>query len=176
MSDDPLKALSTKASFRFLTDYMAQTLIATAGAVISGFIIAGVAGLIELKIRGPEFFSSSLTNNFLGEPYFVIPITLALVLGFWGQKWFRTSAGYFLWMVTASILLSSVVSWRSYSSLGRWQDAWANFFGHDCSGSECFYEWTVTAPFYTSAAYTLAWIAGRKVEKRHATLPFENNS
>jgi hypothetical protein len=168
MSDDLLKALSTKARFRFLTEYMAQMLFATACAIISGFVIAMILDVIAMKIRGlPE--RGSFPDVF-GEPYFIGPIALAFALGLWGRKRFRTTAGYFLWIVPALILLSSFLSWHSYSHLGRWQDAWANFFGRDCGGSECFYEWTVTAPFYTSVVYTLGWIVARKSENRSAAV------
>jgi hypothetical protein len=169
MSDDKLETLPTKSSFRFLTEYFAQLLIATAGAVISGLVIGVALFAIADWIRGPNPSGYSLLA-FAGEPYFFIPIALALALGFSQQKRFQTSAGYFLWIVPALILLSSFLSWQSYSSRGRWEDAWATFFSGHCSGSECFYEWTVTAPFYTSVVYTLGWIAARKSENRSAAL------
>jgi len=33
-----------------------------------------------------------------------------------------------------------------------------NFFFARCGATECLYELFITAPFYTSAAYTLGWL------------------
>ena len=173
MNDDILNELSTKATFRFLTEYLAQTLIAGAGAIIGGLAIAAIPAV------GIPFLAGTLRQQtgfpllkVADEPYFLLPIALALVFGFWQQKRFESSAAYFLSVVPGLVLLSTFLAWQSYTARGRWENAWANLFTSDCSESGCLYQYVVTAPFYTTLAYTSGWIvAKRRRTDRHCEAP-----
>jgi hypothetical protein len=56
---------------------------------------------------------------------------------------------------------------RSTNSGGS---VWNNFFGSDCGSSECLTEYRVTAPFYTSIAYSFGLLLGY-VCVIHAVVP-----
>ena len=66
-----------------------------------------------------------------------------------------------MWLFPAVLLVWNVFSWKPYTSRSNLGDAWANYFGSDCDGSECLYEVFLTAPFFTSVAYSVGSIAMR---------------
>jgi hypothetical protein len=40
-----------------------------------------------------------------------------------------------------------MLTWRTGGFRPYWKDVWNNYFGLDCGGSECAYEFFVTVPF-----------------------------
>src|SRR5207244_2215740 len=74
------------------------------------------------------------------------------------QLFLSTSAPW-VWLLPAMILAFNVATWKSHIARSNFSDAWANYFTSDCGASECLYEILITAPFYTSVAYTVGWIA-----------------
>ena len=95
------------------------------------------------------------------NPYFLGPIVVAFVLGIFSNRVWKTNSAAWVWLLPTVILIWNLMAWKSYTSRSNWADAWANYFGSDCGDSECLYAVFVTAPFYTSVAYSLGWIAMR---------------
>ena len=88
---------------------------------------------------------------------FVLPALFALALGFvvnrrWGNQW-----AVFVWVFPLAIFVHEIAIWKVYAP-GKtyWQDVWDNFFGSNCSKSECLGEALVTAPCLSSIAYSIA--------------------
>ncbi len=100
-------------------------------------------------------------RGLVDNPYFLGPIVAAFVLGLFSNRVWKTNAGFWVWLFHAVILVWNVFSWKSYTSRSNLADAWANYFGSDCGDPECLYDVLVTAPFYTSVAYSVGWIAMR---------------
>jgi hypothetical protein len=118
------------------------------------------------KNPGPGNFVDHLVDQrvfrvLVDNPYFLGPIVAAFVLGLFSNRVWKTNAGFWVWLFPAVILVWNVFSWKSYTSRSNLADAGANYFASDCGGSECLYEVLVTAPFYTSVAYSAGWIAMR---------------
>jgi hypothetical protein len=105
----------------------------------------------------------------LNEPYFIAPIAAGFLLGLFGHRLFRSSLAVWVWVVPMVILIWSVATWRNEGFRPYWTDVWNNYFGSQCGSSECAYEWLVTAPFYTSVAYTLGWL-GKNFARQKASL------
>jgi hypothetical protein len=94
-------------------------------------------------------------------PYFVFPILAACVFGALSRRYSRSLAARWVWVFPAAVLLWNVFTWRNGGYRPYWPDVWNNYFGPHCGSSECAYELFVTAPFYTSFAYTFGWTMSR---------------
>jgi hypothetical protein len=164
MSDEILRSLANRPRLRFLTEFTTQTLIATVGAIIGGLAIVIIPSVVIPFLAGTLKQQTDWPLLKIADaPYFILPILLAFVFGFWKRKRFRSSAAYFLWLIPDISLISTFLSLHTmptYSELGRWQNAWKSLFAKSCGETDCYYQYFVTAPFYTSVAYTLGWIAG----------------
>lgn len=108
-----------------------------------------------------------LDARVLGEPYFLLPIGLAILLSWIVNRIWHHSFSRWVWVLPAIWLLymiSEDIYWDWYRHLPEpavplVREVWDNFFGAGCSSSECLDEWLATAPFYASVAYSLvAWV------------------
>jgi hypothetical protein len=143
--------------------------VATIGAIVVGAIGGLLPSMISALLTrnpGPGNFVDHLVDQrvfrvLVDNPYFLGPTITASVLGFFSHRVWKTNAGLWVWLFPAVILVSNLLSWKSYTSRSNLADAWANYFGSDCGDSECLNELLVTAPFYSSVAYSVGWIAMR---------------
>ena len=119
--------------------------------------------------------TSGITPNWLGwvidEPYFLLPIAIACATALYlvrrPIRWIRPN--WFVWIPALLWLGYSIFhDWYGsrYPGQNFWLDIWNNFFGPQCSSSECLYEWAVTAPLYCSVAYSLTVLFSRRTTKR----------
>jgi hypothetical protein len=153
-----------------LPSFLIQQLASTAGAMLFG----ALAGII------PPVLISAVTKNTsggnwadhvagqsilraVGEPYFALPVVAAFFLGVLSSRFFRSSSAAWVWLLPTIILVWNLFSWHNGGYRSYWPDVWNNYFGSSCGSSECLYELFVTAPFYTSFAYTLGWIVQRSL-------------
>jgi hypothetical protein len=152
-----------------LLEFVIQSIVATMGAFVLGAIgarlLSIVVGLLT-RNSGPVNVvdypvDQQVFRVLVDSPYFLAPITAAFVLGLFSNRVWKTNAGIWVWLFPAVFLVWNVFSWKSSTSRSNLADAWANYFGSDCDGSECLYEVLVTAPFYTSVAYSVGSIAMR---------------
>jgi hypothetical protein len=146
--------------------FVLHQFIATVGALLLGtvvvFLLAALVavftrtpseGLLE-RVTEPPLFKLGADN-----PYFVGPILMAFVLGWTSRRYLDSRAAAWVWVLPALALVWNLMTWKSYSPLGHWADVEANFFTTNCGDSDCLYELFVTAPFYTSIAYSLGRLA-----------------
>jgi len=157
-----------------LPSFLIQQLVSTVGAMIVGHL----AGII------PAVLIAAVTKNTSGgnwvdhiadqpilrtveEPYFAFPVITAFALGILSHRYFRSSSAVWVWVLPAIILVWNLFTWKTGGFHPYWPDVWNNYFGSDCGSSECVYELFVTAPFYTSLAYTLGWITKRALKTWH---------
>jgi hypothetical protein len=170
-------------SKRWVTDavfpsFVIQLVASTVGAMI----IANVALLLPAitiaavtrNTSGGNFVDHVADQHFLhaaGEPYFLAPVLTGLVLGVLSHSLFRSRSAAWVWVLPLVVLLWNIFSWRNGGYRPYWPDVWNNYFGSDCGSSECMYEWFVTAPFYTSAAYSLGWTLKCLIKTRRRRLP-----
>jgi hypothetical protein len=160
------KSISSKNSGRLLLlgcGFTLESLASSLGVVY----IAHKIGL-WLAIANMEGRTlGRLDARVLGEPYFLLPIALAIVLSAVVNRNWQHSFSRWVWILPVVWLLymiSENIYWDWYRHLpepavplGR--EVWDNFFGPGCGSSECFDEWLATAPFYASVAYSLvAWV------------------
>jgi hypothetical protein len=162
MFELPAKRRITAAGvFSFLT----QLVLATFGAMLVGTAIPALIALAIAPItRAPnQALVDSIVKQPLfkfgaDNPYFAGPIVTAILLGWFSRRFFRSRMAAVVWVLPSLLLLWNVVTWKSYSPLSHWLDVRANFFTSDCGDSDCLYELLVTAPFYTSLAYSFGWV------------------
>ena len=148
-------------------EFVFQSIIATIGALVVGMICGAapaiVAALVVKSSSAGSFedrlVSLRIFRVLVDSPYFLGPIIVAFILGAFASRAWETNAGLWVWLLPTGILVWNLLTWKSYTSRTNWVDAWANYFGSDCGDSECLYELLVTAPFYTSVAYSLGCIA-----------------
>ncbi len=148
-----------------VSSFIVQLGIATVGAILAGIVLVqGSAVLLAAftaNDSGGNFGDHVVQQRIfllLDEPYFIAPILAGLTLGLFGRRVFCSDVSKWVWVVPAALLLVGVATWRNGGFRPYWQDVWNNYFGSKCGSSECLYEWLLTAPFYTSVAYTLGWI------------------
>jgi hypothetical protein len=142
-------------------------------AIVGGFVLGAIGALLSSIVvglltrnSGPGNFVDHLVDQrvfrvLVDNPYFLCPIVAAFVLGLFSNRVWKTNAGFWVWLFPALFLVWNVFSWKSSTSRSNLADAWANYFGSDCDGSECIYEVLVTAPFYTTVAYSVGSIVMR---------------
>ena len=148
--------------------FLIQQVISTLGAILFGICVVLLISLISASVTkntsGGNFADHVVEQPafvLLNEPYYAGPVLCGFILGAIGRRFFRSRSALCVWIVPAVILLFHVLTWEGASSAtgaAYWPDVWANYFGSDCGGSECLYEFFVTLPFFTSLAYTLGWV------------------
>ena len=141
-----------------------QLLISTIGAIFTGLIIVLIPAILLAAITknrsGGNFADHVVAQPLfilLNEPFFIAPIVAGFMLGLFGRRFFRSASAAWVWTVPMVILICSAATWRTGGFHPYWSDVRNNFFGSKCGSSECAYEWLITAPFYTSVAYSLGW-------------------
>ena len=144
--------------------FVLQQAVSTVGALLLGVGAALIlATLIAFFTRTPD---GNLVDKVVAEPLFKIgadnpyyagPILMAFILG-WVARRSESRSAAWMWVLPTLSLVWNVMSWKSHSPLPRWEDVRANFFTSNCGDSDCIYELLVTAPFYTSVAYSLGSI------------------
>jgi len=152
-----------------ILEFVIQSIVATLGAFVLGTLcglLPSIVVALLTKNAGPGNFVDHLVDQLIfrvliDNPYFLAPIAVAFVLGLFSNRAWKTNSALWVWLFPTMILVWNVFLWKSYTNRSNLADAWANFFGSDCGGSECLYELFVTAPFYTSVAFSLGWIAMR---------------
>jgi hypothetical protein len=168
--------VANTAPTRWVFELPAQLIIATTGAIflgtIAGFIPAILFAAVTKNNSGGNFGDHVVDQRAFAilsdNPYFLGAILVAFVLGYTSHRFFKSSAATCVWILPSIILIWNVFTWKSYAPRSDLADAWANYFGKDCGGSECIYELFVTAPFYTSVAYSLGWLVKHVFLKRAA--------
>jgi len=65
----------------------------------------------------------------------------------------------FAWVLPAAFLTYSAVSWQM--TMAKYDSTWSTYFGTNCGGSECMYQFFLTAPFYTALAYSVGALTAR---------------
>jgi hypothetical protein len=151
-----------------LPSFLVQQLVSTAGAMVvgtlAGFIPAVLVSAVTKNTSGGNWVDHIADQPLLrvvGEPYFAFPVIAGFLLGVLSHRFFRSSSAAWVWVLPTIILVWNLFTWRNGGYRAYWPDVWDNYFGSHCGSSECLYEVFVTAPFYTSLAYTLGWIARR---------------
>ncbi len=149
-----------------LPSFVVQLVLSTVGAVLLGIVLVLVPALVIAAVTKPpgsslidRMVDQSLFRVGVDNPYFAGPILAGFILGVLSHRWFRSSSAPWVWLLPAMILAFNVATWKSHIARSNFSDAWANYFTSDCGASECLYEILITAPFYTSVAYTVGWIA-----------------
>ncbi|HWY57125.1 MAG TPA: hypothetical protein VNZ03_21850 [Terriglobales bacterium] len=157
-----------------LPSFAIQQLVSTVGAMVVGILAATIpAVLVAAAMKNTsggnwaDHIAEQHILNAAGEPYFVFPVLAAFAFGVLSHRYSRSLSAMWVWVLPAIILIWNVVTWKTGGFRPYWADVWNNFFGSDCGSSECVYELFVTAPFYTSLAYTLGWAAKRAVQIKH---------
>jgi hypothetical protein len=152
-----------------------QVLISTIGAILVGLIAVSIPAIVLAAVTkntsGGNFADHVAEQPIyvlLNEPYFIAPIAAGFLLGLFRRRFFRSSSAAWVWVVPMVTLIWSVTTWRTGGFRPYWTDVWNNYFGSQCVSSECAYEWLVTAPFYTSVAYTLGWLGKNFARQKSA--------
>jgi hypothetical protein len=137
-----------------LPAFLIQQLISTVGAMVAGVLAALIpAALIAMATKNTsggnwaDHLAQQRILNAVEGPYFVFPILASCVFGALSRHYSRSIAARWVWVFPAIILI------------------W-NYFGSHCGSSECIYELFVTAPFYTSLAYTFGWTMRRAIPEK----------
>jgi len=121
--------------------------LATLGGFLISLPIAGI-GLIGSE----QSFFSRLTNRLSGEPVWAPEIVAGLLIGWVAYKHFPSRLAFLSFAVPALILVWSAASWQR--TMSQYDSTWDTFFGTGCGGSECLYQFFITAPFYGAVAYS----------------------
>ncbi len=145
-----------------------QQLVSTVGAILAGFLVALIPAMVvamATKNTSGGNWADHIAEQHIfraaGEPYFIFPILAAFVFGVLSHRYAQSLSARWVWVFPLTILLWSVLTWRSGGFRPYWADVWNNYFGRDCGSSECAYELFVTAPAYTSLAYSFGWVMKR---------------
>ena len=104
-----------------------------------------LATLIAFFTRTPD---GNLVDTVVAEPllkigadnlYFAGPILMAFILG-WVARRSESRGAAWMWVLPTLALVWNMMTWKSRSSLPRWEDVSANFFTSNCGDSDCIYE------------------------------------
>jgi hypothetical protein len=151
-----------------LLGFVVHLAASTLGAAVIGFVTAIIPAVLIAAVTkntsGGNWVDHLAEQRILdaaGEPYFLFPILSGFALGVLSCRYSRSSSAAWVWILPTVVLLWNVLTWQSGGFRPYWPDVWNNYFGSDCGSSECVYELFVTAPFYTSLAYTLGWLVRR---------------
>jgi hypothetical protein len=162
----------SEISIKLIGNYVLQLLISTFGANVIGFISVLIPALVIAAFTHSthgnivdRMVTGAIFRFGADNPFFLGPIFAGLILGIL-PRFLDRSAGL-VWPIPALILIVTAFTWNStYTPRSHWADVWSNLFGSDCGSSECMYELLVTAPFYTSIAYSLGWYLSRTLLRR----------
>lgn len=155
---------------KFFASFLAHSILATVGAMLGGILLSV---LVSLPFA---FFSSGMGNIFdrIGDTWFlrygvdgpfpIVPVLVAACIGFASPRLSKTSAPAWVWIIPTVLLLVSVAP-RVFESPSQAKWVLDNYFGRGCGSSECLYELFITAPFYTSLAYTMGWLVRRQTSR-----------
>jgi hypothetical protein len=153
------KFMTGKHIFSFLVHSAA----ATAGSLFVGFVSgllialaispfsAGTGNIVDRAVDS-WFFRHCVDN-----PYFMTSILSAVCLGFMSHRFSKSQAAVWVWLLPTAVLMFNLLP-SVLSSPSAAKNAWINYFSRDCGGTECLGELLVTAPFYTSLAFTFGWL------------------
>lgn len=158
---------------RYLGHFAVGYLVVPAGLLFGSVIVATAVQMASqaVGLAYPRAVFAPLDLG-LSEPYFALPILVALYLGYRLNRDGGRLASW-IWVPALLWLGYDIWSWREMAlslasgpngmpGYGSWSNVLANFFGHACGG--CGNEWFDTAPFYTSVAYSLgAWVRRRRM-------------
>ena len=158
-----------------IPSFVVQLIGSTVGAILIGMVAVVIPAIVTAAV-GRNTSGGNLADRIgeqpiftlLNEPYFVAPVAAGFVLGMFSYRVFRSRSAAWVWAVPMAVLIYNVTTWRAGGFGPYWQDVWNNYFGSQCESSGCFYEWLVTAPFYTSVAYTLGWISRNLIRRLRA--------
>jgi hypothetical protein len=120
-------------------------------ATLIGLLISSLIAVIGL-IGSEQGLVFQLTNRISGEPAWAPEILASLVVGWVAYKQLPSKLAFGSFAVPAVILFWNVFSWQR--TFSQYNSTWSTFFGTDCGGSECLYQLSLTAPFYTAVAYS----------------------
>ena len=140
-------------------------------------LCATIVPVIVPMTVGVILFSTAFLSKPMGSPgtqsgldiltIFVLPILLAIALGFGVYKRFRDQVALWVPILPLVFFFYQILTWRVYSGNTYWQDIWANFF----KSSECGCNFFVTAPCLASMAYAFgAFVGMRRTPRARARL------
>jgi hypothetical protein len=109
------------------------------------FVVGLLASLLLAWIPG--------TSRLSDEPFWLPEILAGLCLGFFCYRRVRSKIAFAVWIFPATFLAWSAIYWHRTMSV--YDSTWDTYFGSQCGGSECLYELFLTAPFYSSLAYSV---------------------
>ena len=145
--------------------FVLQQIISTVGAVLVGIIasliLAALTAAFTKNTSGGNFGDRMVDQPVfkgVGQPYYLMLVLAGFILGALSRRFFRTRGAAGVWVLPLCILLWNIFTWKTGGYGTYWQGVWDNYFGSNCPGSECLYEFFVTVPFYTSIAYSLGWL------------------
>ena len=148
MSGTEVFVVSLRGAVRAAARYIAEGVVATAGAMVTG-------GLVAVAVeRGPL----RALSHVLAEPLWLGPVLAAGVFGYIvALRFGYRRASIFVWVI--GVLNFGLQLQDSSAHIRRYgwdQSLWDEYFGRDCGDSECLSQLFATAPLYTSVAYSLA--------------------
>jgi hypothetical protein len=156
--------MNTESILNFLRHSLLATLGSLFGGYLIGFLIAlpfgfvssGIGNIVD-KTVDTWFFRHCVDSTF---PLF--PVLTALWLGLSIHRSSKSKSGPWVWILPAAILL-----WNVLPSMLRSPDArklvYDDYFTRNCARTECLYQFFITNPFYTSAAYAIGCLAKRQI-------------
>jgi hypothetical protein len=160
-----------------LPAFLIQQIVSTVGAMVAGLLAALIpASVVAMATKNTsggnwaDHLAEQQIFHAAGEPYFIFPILAAFVFGALSHRYSRSLAARWVWVFPLTILLWNVFTWRTGGFSPYWTDVWNNYFGRYCGSSECVYELFVTAPVYTSLAYTFGWVMKRVLPNKLSLL------
>ena len=115
------------------------------GGLVVSFLVTGGASLIGR--------ADPLLEKASGEPLWIPEIAIGFAAGSYLYSRLPSKVAYFSWCIPGLLLLCSAWHWQS--TMAIYDSTWQTYFGKGCGGSECLYELALTAPFYTSVAYSV---------------------
>jgi hypothetical protein len=143
-------------------DYLVHLVSATIGSIfvgaISGFLVALPIGFFSFESGSVADLAtdSRFFRYAVDGPYFFALILAAFLLGLWS---FHRSPGspsaVWVWVLPTLVVVLTLQPWKFGSP--TWTTAWSNLFGSRAEATDSLLEVFVTAPFYTSLAYSAGW-------------------
>jgi hypothetical protein len=141
---------------KYSVPYIKEVILASYVPVIVGLVVGVSSAIVFQSFHWPS------ATRLMGEPFFALPILVAIIVACLFCTRTHRRPNIWVWIPLAVILVWNLFTWNRYAGqIYYWKDVWNNFIGSECSGSECLYEWTVTAPFYCSLAYSAVAILFR---------------
>jgi len=130
---------------------------------VFGSLDSGVAGVLVsaaiLLVYPPSGEQSTISGQVTGEPIWLPEILSGL---FWGMFFYRrlpSLCAFLAWLPQGIFLFWSAYSWQK--TMAVYDSTWDTYFGRNCSGSECLYEFFLTMPFYTGIGYSVGALISR---------------